>query len=253
MTRNQPYRWWNLLFYLGVITLNALAVLLPLGGNSTKEISDRYYIYLTPAGYAFSIWSVIYALVACFVIYQLTGAAAKRESIRQIGPWFIISCAFNMGWIWLWHHLHIELALGAMLGLLVSLIMLYLVAVRIDNPTLGERLFIRIPFSIYLGWISVATIVNVGIVLEKNGWNGFGLADTTWAVIMLFVGAVLAVAVSLPYRNFWYPLVFVWAYIAIAVEHQEAGNVFVTGLVLAGVLLVYSIGLAIMPLLRQRR
>lgn len=247
MSRTNPYKWWNLLFFLAMIVVNVLSVTLPLGGNNTAEISDMYYTYLTPAGYAFSIWSLIYLLLAGFVIYQFRPATGSRNSVESIGIWFILSCIFNMSWLFLWQYLYIELSLIAMILMLLTLIMIYQISRRIINPTRGEKWLIRLPFSLYLGWISVATIVNVSVVLEKNNWDGFGLSDPTWAVIMLCVGTLLAVAVSYPHRDSIYPLVFVWAYIAIALEHKDASNVYITGLVTAGLLFLYSIWLLLTP------
>ncbi|MCL6603345.1 MAG: tryptophan-rich sensory protein [Paenibacillus sp.] len=252
MERTHPYKWWNLLFFLGVIIVNTLSVTLPLGGNSTGEISDMYKTYLTPAGYAFSIWSLIYVLLAGFVIYGFRSTSASRDAVQAAGIWFVLSCICNMGWLILWHYLYIELSLLAMVLLLITLIIMYRRTRNIDNPTSGQRWLVKLPFSIYLAWISVATLVNVSIVLEKNNWNGFGISDTTWAVIMLCVGMLLAILVSYPYRDPIYPLVFVWAYIAIALEHNEAENVFVTGWVTAGLLLLYTIWLVLTPV-RNRR
>ncbi|WP_151735723.1 tryptophan-rich sensory protein ['Paenibacillus yunnanensis' Narsing Rao et al. 2020] len=251
MNRTNPYKWWNLLFYLGVIAVNVLSVALPLGGRTTGEISDRYHTYFTPAGYAFSIWSLIYVLLAGFVIYQFRGATGSRDSVRSIGIWFMLSCIFNMGWLILWHYLYIELSLAVMVLLLVSLIVIYRKTRAITAPSTGENWLLRLPFSIYLGWISVATIVNVSIVLVKNDWGGFGLSGITWAVIMLIVGTLLAVLVSFPHRDSIYPLIFVWAFIAIAVEQRETGSVFITALVAAGLLLLYSLWLLLTP--RRRR
>lgn len=176
MTRNNPFKWGNLLFFLGVILVNTLSVTLPLGGNSTREISDKYHTYLTPAGYAFSIWSLIYLLLAGFVIYQFRSATGSRDSVQSIGIWFILSCVFNMSWLILWHYLYIELSLAAMVLLLISLIVIYRKTRMIDRPTTGESWLIRLPFSIYLGWICVATIVNVSIVLQRM--TGAALAWT---------------------------------------------------------------------------
>ncbi|KUP24516.1 tryptophan-rich sensory protein [Paenibacillus sp. DMB5] len=251
MTRTNPLKWWNVLFYLGVILVNTLSVALPLGGNSTREISDKYHTYLTPAGYAFSIWSLIYLLLAGFVIYQFRSDSGSRDSVQSIGIWFILTCIFNMSWLILWHYLYIELSLAAMVLLLISLIVVYRKTRRIDRPTTGERWLIRLPFSIYLAWISVATLVNVSVVLKKNDWGGFGLDGTVWAVIMLIVGALLAILVSYPYRDSIFPLVFVWAFIAIALEQRETENVFLTGSIAAGLLLLYSLWLVLTP--RRRR
>ncbi|MNI36228.1 hypothetical protein D3C73_902710 [compost metagenome] len=251
MLRNNPYRLWNLLFFLGVIAVNTLSVVLPLGGNSTGEISDRYHTYITPAGYAFSIWSLIYLLLAGFVIYQLRSSGGARDSVRSIGIWFVLSCIFNMSWLFLWHYLYIELSLAAMVLMLISLIVIYRKTRAFDRPTTGEQWLVRLPFSIYLGWISVATIVNVSIVLHKNDWDGFSLSGPAWAVIMLCVGALLAAIVSFTNRDYIYPLVFVWAFLAIALEQRETSSIFVTGSVVAGLLLLYTLWLLLTP--RRRR
>ncbi|MGN7764670.1 tryptophan-rich sensory protein [Paenibacillus sp. 22594] len=247
MRQNNSYKWWNLLFFLGLLVVNTLAVTLPLGGNSTSEISDRYHTLLTPAGYAFSIWSLIYLLLAGFIIYPFRQGTSSRDSVRPISIWFVLSCIFNMGWLFLWHYLYIELSLAVMVLMLITLIVIYRKTRSITSPTPGEQWLVKLPFSLYLGWISVATIVNVSVVLEKNHWDGFGLSDPTWAVIMLCVGTLLAVIVSFPYRDSIYTLVFVWAFIAIALEHKDTGSVFITGLVAAGLLLLYSIWLLLTP------
>lgn len=251
MRRYNPYKWWNLLFFLGVIIVNVLSVALPLGGRSTGEISDQYQTYMTPAGYAFSIWSLIYLLLAGFVIYQFRTYTGSRDSVRAISFWFILSCIFNMSWLFLWHYLYIELSLAAMILLLISIIVIYRKTRLITHPTSGEKWLVKLPFSLYLGWISVATIVNVSVTLEKNNWEGFGLSDITWAVIMLCVGTLLAVIVSYPYRDSIYPLVFIWAYIAIALEHKEISEIYAVGMITAGLLLLYSIWLVLTP--RRRR
>lgn len=241
MQKNNPYRFVNLLFYLGTIAVNVLAATLPPGGNSTGAISDKYHTSITPAGYAFSIWGLIYLLLAGFIVYQFRSPPASRKLLISISLPFIISCAANMTWLLLWHHLQIELSLAAMLVLLISLMVIYRRTAGLASPTSGQRWLVQLPFSIYLGWISVATIVNVSIVLHKNGWDGFGLSDTAWAVIMLGIGALLAVLVSYPYRNWAYPLVFVWAYAAIAVEQQDSSRVYMTALILAALLLAYTV------------
>jgi len=103
MRRNNPYKWWNLLFFLGMITVNVLSVTVPLGGRSTGEISDMYHTYLTPAGYAFSIWSLIYILLAGFIIYQFRQHTGSRDSVQAIRFWFVLSCEFNMALLFLWY------------------------------------------------------------------------------------------------------------------------------------------------------
>ncbi|WP_068613952.1 TspO/MBR family protein [Paenibacillus tuaregi] len=241
-TRNQ-YKWWNILLFIGVLAVNFLAETLPLGGHTTGDISDMYPTPITPAGYAFVIWSVIYLLLAGFIFYQAKRTYEIRDSIRAIGIWFAVSCFFNMAWIILWHNLYIEWSLIAMLGLFFSLFIIYRRTRSITFPTPGETWFVRLPFSIYLGWISVATLVNIMVVLSKNEWNGFGLSSPQRAIIMLAVGAILAVILSYRPRDGMLPLVFVWAYIAIAIKQQDTSNVYLTAGTLSLILFVYAIWL----------
>jgi benzodiazapine receptor len=243
MLRNNPYKWWNLISFLAMLVVNGLANTTLLGGRRTGEISEMYPTYLTPAGYAFSIWLVIYILLAGFICYQFSRGKEGRESVQNIGIWFTISCVINISWLLLWQYLYIELSVVAMIFLLLTLIVLYRRSSRIPFPTTLEYWFVKLPFSLYLSWISVATILNVAVALTKNDWGGFGLQERTWAVIMLFVGSVLAILVSYPYRDSTFPLVFVWAYIAIAMKQKEVEHVFLAACILSGILFIYSLWL----------
>lgn len=240
--RNNPYKWWNWLAFIAVMAINALANTAILGGRTTGEISDKYPTWITPEGYAFTIWSVIYVLLLGFLIYQTGRTTETRESVQSMGPWFIISCVLNIGWLLLWQYLYIELSLIVMALLLFSLIVIYRRTRRIHYPTSGEMWFVKLPFSLYLGWVSAATILNISIVLKKNHWDGFGLSEVTWAVIILLAGALIAILVSYPHMDSIYPLVFVWAYVAIALKQQDhAENVFIAAFILAAILFIYAI------------
>lgn len=214
--------------------------------NHRRNIGHVLYLFDT-CWICFSIWSLIYVLLTGFVIYQFRTYTGSRDSVQTIRFWFVLSCIFNMAWLILWHYLYIELSLTAMVLMLFTLIMIYQNTRRINNPTTGEKWLIKLPFSIYLGWISVATIVNVSIVLQINNWNGFGLNEPTWAVIMLCVGTLLAVIVGYLSRDSIYPLVFTWAFIAIALEHKTTENIYLTGLLTAGLLFLCSIWLFLSP------
>jgi hypothetical protein len=205
----------NIIAFAAVILVNFLAESLPLNGNTTGELSDKYNVLITPSGYVFSIWGLIYLLLGLWVIYQALPKQMNKAVFRRIGYWFVLSCIFNCLWIFVWHYEKLELSLLVMIGLLASLIIIYY---KINNN--GEyRSFIRIPFSIYLGWVSVATIVNASVVLKYNGWEGFGLSDVTWTIIMLLIGTLLAMYFSLKNNDILYPLVFVWAYFGIGIRH----------------------------------
>ncbi|MBU5356013.1 tryptophan-rich sensory protein [Paenibacillus barcinonensis] len=243
MSRNNPYKWLNALGFIAVIIVNYLSNALPIGGRTNKEVSDMYPVLLTPSGYAFAIWGLIYLLLAGFVIYQFVPASWKNDSITRLGYWFLISCVFNVAWIFAFQNLHIGLALIIIILLLLSLIVLYVRTREITMPTTAEIWLVKLLFSIYLGWVSVATIVNAAVFLYKIGWNGFGISETAWTIIMLIVGSVLAVLVSFQYRDSVYPLVFSWAYIAIALKQKDVTSVYYTGIILAIVLAVYAVWL----------
>ncbi|MFI2856030.1 tryptophan-rich sensory protein [Paenibacillus sp. JSM ZJ436] len=244
MQTKNPYRWWNLIAFIATIAVNYLSNALPLGGRNTREISDQFYIYMTPASYAFTIWSVIYVLLAGFIIYQLRSSTGSRDSVLDIGPWFIISSALNIAWLFLWHHLYIEWSVLVMLLLLASLFIIHR-KTRILRPTIGEALLIKLPFSLYLGWICAASLVNIGTLIYKNEWSPFGLSQLGWSIALLCIGALLVIAISFPTRDWVLPLVFVWALIAIAVEHREEDVLMVTAFGLAAAIFLYAVYLFI--------
>lgn len=240
-------KWGNLIALLVTIVINGLAEWLPFNGITTGEISAKFPVKITPAPYTFSIWGLIYLLLLLFAIYQLS---PRRQSlVERIGYLFMISCLFNVGWILLWHYLYSQvwLSLIAMIGLLLSLIFIFH-NIRIErNPSKSEQWLARLPFNVYLGWISVATIVNVSVVLYDLEWNGFGLSDVTWTVIMLCVGSILAWLVGVPYRTPVFMLVFVWAYVGIAVANRDINLIFYTALGLAALLALLAITVPFRP------
>ena len=130
-----------------------------------------------------------------------------------------------------------------MLLLLVTLWISHARTQAISYPTTGEKWLLKLPFSLYIGWVSPAFIVNVAIVLQKNGWNPFGMDETTIGVVLLCIGALLALLISLRYRDSIVPLVFTWAYVAIAAEHRETDSILMPAFVISIILLVYAIWL----------
>lgn len=242
MSRSYPYKWWNIIAFIAVVLVNILASTLPIGGRSTAAVSNMYPTLITPAGYAFSIWSVIYVLLACFAVYQATSTGQAKTSVQSIGIFFILSCLFNIIWIFLWQYVYVELCVIVIILYLLSLFVVY-TRTRTPQPTRGEMWFVKLPFSLNLGWVSVATLINIAVALEKNEWSGWGLSDTIWAIIILFIGTVLAILVSFPSRDSIYPLVFVWAYVAIAIEHPNNENVRLAAWILSAIILVYALWL----------
>lgn len=208
--------------YLGMVAVNALANILPLNGINTGAISDSYPNLFAPIGFTFSIWGLIYLLLAAHVLYQLGLFRSKAPSnpalVNQVGIVFSISSLINIAWIFSWHYQIIPLSMLLMLLLLVCLILL---ARMINGQKLDmrERFFIRLPFSVYFGWITVATIANATILLVSLGWDGFGLPASLWTIIILAVGALIGTATMFWYKDIAYGLVLIWAYVGILCKH----------------------------------
>jgi translocator protein len=236
----------TLLTVILTLVINTLANILPLNGQNTGEISDRFQVYFVPAGYVFSIWFIIYVGLIAFAIYQALPSQRENPRLRRVGYWFALSGIANSAWIFCWHYNLFTLSLVVMLALLVSLIVTYL---RLDIGrtivSTTEKWCLNIPTSVYLGWISVATIANVTDVLYDLNWDSWGLSPTTWAVIMLVVATFIAVMIAVTRRDLAFLLVFVWSFIGIAVKQSGTSSVAITGWALSGLLVLIIIYLLI--------
>jgi hypothetical protein len=243
--------WLRLLNVLGfalTIVLNALANALPINGRTTGELSARYPNLFVPAGLTFSIWGPIYLLLAVFTVYQLVMAARAQAIgvlLDRIGPLFVIASGANIGWIFAWHYRLVGVSLLFMLLLLVALLALYLrLRVGVSDAAPRERYLVHLPFSVYLGWITVATIANVTALLVDLGWNRFGAGEAFWTVAVIAVGTAIALGVLFSRRDVFYSLVVVWALIGIALKRSTADPEPVRSVVVAAVagLAVISLG-----------
>ena len=206
------------------ITINGLANALPLNGLTTGEISDSFETYFVPAGYVFSIWGLIYIGLISFAIYQALPAQRENPRLARIGWWVVVGNLANAAWIFFWHYQIFALTVVAMVTLLISLLFTYK-GLRSDEDTIqpAERWFAQIPFSIYLGWISVATIANISDVLYFFNWGQFGVSAEVWMVIILLVVAILAWAMSLRQKDVAYLAVLLWALAGIGAKFPESG------------------------------
>jgi len=209
--------------YLAMVVINALANALPINGVGTGQVSDAYANLFAPAGLTFSIWGVIYALLAAYTLYQFNlfekNKSDKRENLFQrIGSYFILTSIINILWIFAWHYDFIGISLLLMIGLLFFLIKIADILNK-ENFSTKEKFFMLLPFSIYFGWITVATIANVTVFLVSLGWGGFGLSDQFWTILVLIVGTLIGMARMYKDRNIFYGLVFVWAYFGIWFKH----------------------------------
>jgi hypothetical protein len=233
-----------------VITVNGLANALPINGQATGEISDRFAIYFVPAGYVFSIWGIIYLGLIAFAVYQALPAQKDNELLKKISPAYWIGSLANVAWILLWHYEFFTLTLVAMLTILAALIIIYR-QLSDSKPGLegNQNWFIRLPFSIYLGWISVATIANVSQVLFSSGWGGWGISDAVWAVILFSIVTVLGLLMVWREGEIPFALVLVWAFIGIAQKQSANSLVSTSSWIAMGLLALVVI---IIPIAKRR-
>jgi tryptophan-rich sensory protein len=219
----------NLLGFLGTVVVNGLANALPIGGKNTGELSDLYPNLFVPAGLTFSIWGIIYVLLAIFVVYGLVTAFRKDAETAfngKAGIYFFLSCLANIGWIFALHYQILPLSLALMLVLLGSLLAIYLrLNIGKSEAPRAERYFAHPPFSVYLGWITIATIANVTALLVDINWNTLGLGEQFWAVAVIIVGIAIALSVLFTRKDIFYCLVVDWALIGILLKRLSVTTV----------------------------
>jgi len=209
----------NILSLIFALVVNFLATNLPLNNITTGQISDQFDVFFVPSGYVFSIWGLIYISLLAFAVYQALPAQRNNELLQSTDPWFILSNLANALWLVSYHYQQFVLSLIIMAILLVSLIIIFI------KLEIGKRMsqkswawLVEIPFSIYLGWITVATIANATQVLDFLNWNGFGLAPEIWFIIMIAAAVFISTLMSFTRRNIAFALVLVWALAGIALK-----------------------------------
>ena len=228
--------------FLATVLVNALANILPLNGKTTGEISNSYPNLFTPAEYVFSIWGLIYALLLIFVIFQATPRQKETNFLRKIGYFFVLSSIANISWIFLWHYEQIVLSIIPMFVLLGTLIAIYLrLQIGRSNVPLKEKLYVHLPFSVYLGWITVAPIANVAAALVAINWDGWGISEVTWTVLVIIVALIITSSVIITRKDIAFSLVIVWALIGIIFKQIEVQSIVITASLSVIVIIVFIV------------
>lgn len=236
------------------VIVNGLANALPINGITTAEISDSFQVFFVPAGYVFAIWGLIYLALFVYAIYQALPAQRENLRLRRTGWIFVLSSLANTVWIFCWHYGYFALSVAVMVVLLGSLIAIYWrLGTGRTAVNRAEQWAVRVPFSIYLGWITVATIANVTILLDFVSWSGWGIAPEVWTVIMLAVAVVVAGLMALRHRDVAYLLVLVWAFAGIGVKQAETPLVANAAWVAAAVVALMVIVTAVQSRRKPRK
>lgn len=202
-----------------MITLNALANILPINGYNTGQLSDMYPNLFVPAGITFAIWGLIYSQLLIFTLYLTYNLIKNKETTSKKVILYSLSCLANALWIVAWHYRLVFLSLIIMLALLALLIKLY----HLPRPSNTKgKVMESSAISVYIGWISVATIANTTALLVNLGWKGAPFSEVTWTVIMVIVASILSSLFIIKEKDVIYPLVTIWALYGITIKRLAA-------------------------------
>ena len=240
----------NIAAVILTIIVNGLANILPIGGKYTGELSDNIPNLFVPAGLTFAIWGIIYVLIILFAIYLAKDMFKKEKTtkpfLEKISFFFILVSLANIIWIFLWHYEQILLSLLAMILLFISLLMIYLrLNIGIEKVSMKEKLFVHVPISVYIGWITVATIANVTAVLVTVNWDGFGISEQIWTMLVIIVATIITILILVTKKDYAYSAVIVWALIGIYIKRIADDSIYGVQIQIANTALISIIILVI--------
>jgi hypothetical protein len=236
----------NILAFVTTLVVNGLASTSILGGKTTAEISNQYSTLITPAGYVFAIWGIIYALLAAFVVYQALPSKRNSSFHKQISAFFILSSIFNIGWIFLWQYNYISLSVGLILALWATLAAIYVrLKIGKSDVSFREKVCVQLPFSVYFAWITVATAADIAAATSYAGWLKWVSADALWGLLAAIIILVVTLVIVATKRDVAYGLVVIWALVGIAVNQSATPNIVYSGLIGAIVVTVALIAVLI--------
>jgi hypothetical protein len=240
--------------FIVVIFVNYLSNALPLNGVTQKDLSDKYTSLFTPAAFTFSIWGVIYLALAGFVIYQALPAQRNNALVSKVSKLFIISCFANIIWLFAWHYEFVAVSLLVMFGILASIVAIYrTLGINIREATWKEHLFLHLPFSMYTGWITVATMANTSVLQNSMGLDNALTDATTWTLLKLAVVAVIGAIVVLRRHDYIFGLVIAWAAFGIMSKQVDTPIVAGAAMMLVVVAILLTTYEAITQLFRDEK
>lgn len=211
------------------IAINYLSNTGTLNGNTMKTVSDKYFNHFTPAGYAFSIWGIIYLGLLGFVIYTGRSIFKKDDKdliVSKIGWWFVLSCIANSLWVFAWLYDYTGVSVLIMIVILICLLKIIInTRMELDYHPIKKYLFVFWPIAIYAGWISVALIADIAAWLTKLNWHGWGISDITWAIIMICIAGLVNIYMIRTRNLREYAVVGIWALIAISVSNDGHASI----------------------------
>lgn len=242
-----PYA--SIALFIIMVVVNSLAGSTTLiGGQNTAAVSDNNQTLITPAGYTFAIWGIIYVLLGVFVVYQALPRERNSDYQRKIGWFFVLSSILNIAWIFVWQTENLVLSVLLIFALLFSLIAIYLrLNIGRAKVKTSQRLAVHVPFSVYLGWITIASIANVAVALTSYNWDGFGVSYEVWAVIVVAVALVITLLMLVIRKDVAFALVTIWALIGIGASQSNNPNIVLVteiGSIIIGIAILAVVAVA---------
>ncbi len=247
LDKNIVRQWANLLAILATFFTNVLANIAPINGLTIGEISNTLFkdVLITPASYAFAIWGLIYLGLISLAIYQALPNNRENPYLQRMGYYLVVSSLAQIVWVFLFLSRLFVLSTVAMLVILVSLLLLYSkLGISINSMSKKQKWLVNFPISVYFGWITVATILNFALALSWIKWDGLGLSNVVWTIIMIVIAAVVGILVRITRKDKVYSAVFIWALVAISIRHLDTLPIAITSGIFAiilGILMTTSV------------
>ena len=247
-------KWVNIIAFALTVVVNSLAGSTTIiGGVDTAQISDANPTLVTPAGYVFSIWGIIYVLLGVFVVFQALPSQKGKEYHGKISWLFALGSLANIVWLFLWQFEYLGYSVILMFLLLASLILIYLrLGIGKSQVSLREKLAVHMPFSVYLGWITIASIANVSATAVSVNWDGFGINPETWAALIIIVALLITILVIATRKDIAYALVIIWALVGIAVKQSGNETIVLLTEVSAAIIAILVVATVLLTKLRNK-
>ncbi len=226
-----------------VLLMNFLSNAIPFNNLTQADLGEIYPVLITPAAYVFAIWGLIYLALIAFIVYQVMPGFRENPVVKAVGILFAVSSLFNILWLFFWHYQRVGWSMIIMLLLLATLIAIYLrIGAVTAEKSLYDRLLVKYPFSLYLGWVTAATIVNFNVLLYDLGWLGIGTGGVFFTMAMIIIAALVALAVFYLRQDYIFSAVFVWALIGIGIRHGTEIILLTILAWLAAVAIIFFLG-----------
>ena len=247
----------NVIAIFATITMNALANILPFNGVTSGQVADHFFSYFTPPGYVFSIWSVIYTLLIIFAIYQVRTNQRTEDYLGKIGFLYIIGAFFNIAWLIVFHYsfdnnILLLFTEPLIVGLLVILLYTYVkLEIGIKEVSVKEKLAVHLPISVYVGWISLATIANTASILNEFLTIPIDI-QYIWTALVLIVALLITMLMLVLRRDIAFGLVVIWASVGIAIKWTTVEVIPLIFWTASIVAIVVALSIVLIPIIKKK-